>query len=90
MAAKRTHDVVATVGKYTDAGGAEKKRYANVGSAFTDDQGRVSIKLDTVPVTPEWSGWLSLYPVESRKESRPQREERPPSTREPEQDDIPF
>ncbi len=61
MASKYTHDVVATTGEYTNGQGEKKKEYTNVGKAFTDDQGRVSIKLKTVPVGPEWSGWLSLY-----------------------------
>jgi len=96
MAAKRTHDVVATVGRYKDQSGEEKKRYVNVGSAFTDEQGRISIKLETVPVTPDWSGWLSLYPVKDKEQRQerpsnrpPARPERPEAT-EPEDDDIPF
>lgn len=64
MSSKRTHDVVATVGKYKTRSGEEKKRYLNVGSAFTDEQGRVSILLNAVPTAgADWSGWLSLYPV---------------------------
>ena len=55
-----THKVVATVGTYVKDG-QEKKRYLTVGAGFTDDQGRQSIKLDALPVHPEWSGWLSLY-----------------------------
>jgi len=58
---KKTHDLVATVGKHTDNQGNEKKRYHKCGSAFTDDQGRLSIKIDGVPVGNEWSGWISLY-----------------------------
>jgi hypothetical protein len=68
---KRTHDVVATVGEYTDREtGQKKKRFVNVGAAFTDPDGRVSIKLETVPVGPDWSGWLSLYPVKEREPAR--------------------
>ncbi len=66
MPSKRTHDVVATIGTYKDATGAEKKRYINVGSAFTSEDGNLSIKLDAVPVSPEWSGWLSLYVPKER------------------------
>lgn len=66
MASQRTHDVSATIGEYKDGQGNTKKRYINVGSAFTDEQGRVSIKLDAVPVNPEWSGWLSLYEVRDK------------------------
>lgn len=64
--AKKVFDAVATVGKYTDKQGNEKKRYTNVGAAFEDDQGRLSIKLETIPVGPEWSGWISLYPPKER------------------------
>jgi hypothetical protein len=60
--AQYTHDAVATTGEYTNRDGEKKKEYTNVGKAFTDDQGRVSIKLKCIPVGPEWSGWVSLYP----------------------------
>lgn len=72
MPSRRTHDVVATTGEYTDHSGEKKKRYSNCGSAFTDDQGRISIKLDLVPVTPDWSGWLSLCPIEDKQQRQQQ------------------
>ena len=62
MSNKYSHDIVATVGSYVDNSGQEKKRYQKVGAAFSDDEGRVSLKLDAVPCSPDWSGWLSLYP----------------------------
>ncbi len=62
MSSTYTHDAVATVGEYTNNAGEKKKRFVNVGKVFTDDQGRVSIKMETIPVGPAWSGWLSLYP----------------------------
>ena len=40
MASKKTHDAVATIGSYKDRDGNEKKRYVNVGSVFTDEDGR--------------------------------------------------
>jgi len=93
MASQRTHDVVATVGTYKKDG-EEKKRYANCGSAFTDDQGRISIKLDTIPVSPDWSGFLSLYPVENNRQhpqaERPRQQQRTQSQPPMENDDIPF
>lgn len=80
MASKRTHDVAAAVGSY-EKNGEQKKRYANLGSAFTDEEGRVSIKLDTVPCSPDWNGWLTLFPIKKREGSKPP---------EPNDDDIPF
>lgn len=98
--AQYTHDVVATIGEYTDRQtGEKKKQYLTVGKAFTDDSGRISIKVAALPVGPDWSGWLSLYPAESRPaHNRPQ--ERQPARPAPAQeaardqvmieDEIPF
>ena len=62
MPAKYTHDVVATIGEYKDRQtGETKKRFLNVGKAFTDDDGGISLKLDCIPSGPEWSGWFRLY-----------------------------
>lgn len=96
MASSPTHDIVATIGEYTDRQtGQKKKRYATCGKAFTDDEGRVSLKLDVIPVSPSWSGWLSLYPVE-RQAPRQAPDPRPAATAAPPPDDpdedeeIPF
>ena len=70
-----THDIVGTVGEYTDNNGDTKKRYQKCGIAFTDDQGRLSLKLEAMPVTPDWSGWLSLYP--KKEYDAPQRQNGP-------------
>jgi hypothetical protein len=90
MASRKTHDAVATVGTYKDRNGNEKKRYINIGSVFTDDEGRQSLKLDSVPVTPEWSGWVSFYEPKEREASSQQ--ERPVAQNYKDGDggDIPF
>jgi hypothetical protein len=58
---RKKYDAVATVGKYTDKEGNEKKRYVTIGAVFEDNQGRISLKLDAMPCSPEWSGWVSFY-----------------------------
>lgn len=105
--AKATNKIVATVGTYKDRQtGEEKKRYLTVGTEFTDDQGRRSLKIDAMPVSPEWSGWLSLYPLDedrqqgtrqkfqgdgrSERKPAPKREEEAPMSEGMEDDDIPF
>lgn len=70
-----THDIVATIGEYTTSNGEKRKRYLTCGKAFTDDQGRVSLKLEAIPCAPEWSGWLSLYPADKDRQ-RPAPENR--------------
>ena len=95
MASSPTHDVVATIGEYTDGQGQKKKRYHTCGKCFTDDQGRQSIKLDAIP-GPGWSGWLSLYPIEKQAprqqpDPRQQRQSNAaPADETQEDDDIPF
>lgn len=87
---KQFKKVVATVGKYTDANGQEKNRYVTVGRAFIRDDKSVSIKVDSMPVGPEFSGWLNLYDLdEDRQGQAPARAAPAPS---PAADDteLPF
>ena len=65
---KQFKKVVATVGKYTDANGQEKNRYVTVGKAFIRDDKSVSIKVDAMPVGPEFSGWLNLYDLDEDRQ----------------------
>jgi len=93
--ARPTHDIVATLGEYTAADGTKKKRYHPCGKAFTNEKGQVSLKIDAMPCSPEWSGWLSLYPVkdEQRPDPRPVQRSMPPAPAAdgPDEDeDIPF
>lgn len=78
-----THDIVATTGTYKNANGEEKKRYTKCGAAFTDDQGRISLKLDAFPCSPDWSGWLSLYDKDrdNNRGPAPQQPQRQPMRR---------
>lgn len=59
MATKK-YDAVATIGKYTDSQGNEKKRYLNVGVVMETEHG-LSLKLECVPTNPEWTGWISFF-----------------------------
>ena len=74
MASHKKYEAVATVGEYTDRNGDKKKRYQNVGTVFENEDGRLSLKLDAIPVGPEWSGWISFFEPKSRdgQESRQQ------------------
>jgi len=66
---KKTHNVVATIGEYTDYGdGKTKKRRTVIGALFTNDRGEMSIKFDTMPVGNLWNGWANLFEVERDEE----------------------
>jgi hypothetical protein len=77
------YDVVATVGTYKDSNGQEKKRYLNVGKVFEHDKGGFTIKLESLPVGPEWSGWLSLFEPKQNAQEKPSSPVR-------DRDDVPF
>ena len=49
---------------YTNKQGEEKKKYINIGTIFTYDDGGQSIKMDTIPLG--WDGKAAIY---DRKES---------------------
>jgi hypothetical protein len=80
MAGSVTHTVKAVVKRP----GTDKPQYVTVGRATTDDQGRISVYLDTLPRDmANWTGWLNLFPVEP---GRPTRAVPDVS----DEDDIPF
>jgi len=58
-------DVVARGGEYQDREGNTKVRWINCGSMFKNSEGKVSIKIDSIPVG-EWDGWLSLFDPKQR------------------------
>lgn len=76
-------DVVARGEEYQDRNGNQKVRWINCGAMFKNNEGKVSIKLDSLPVN--FDGWLSLFDPKPRKEAAPQTENPAPFD-----DDLPF
>ena len=87
---KQFKKVVATVGKYTDANGQEKNRYVTVGRAFIREDKSVSIKVDAMPVGPEFSGWLNLYDLDEDRQGQAPARAAPAPAPAPVDDDLPF
>lgn len=57
----KRYDAVATLGEYVDRQSGEKrKRYASIGTVFANDEGKLTLKLDLVPIVPGWSGYVRL------------------------------
>jgi len=62
MKSRVKYEAVATIGRYKDrTTGGERKHYQKVGTVFESEDGRLSLKLDTLPVGPQWSGYLSFF-----------------------------
>ena len=87
---KQFKKVVATVGKYTDANGQEKNRYVTVGRAFIREDKSVSIKVDSMPVGPEFSGWLNLYDLDEDRQGQAPARAAPAPAPAPVDEDLPF
>lgn len=86
---KKIKKAVATVGKYTDRNGQEKTRYLTVGGLFKREDGSACMKLDTVPVGPDFNGWINFYDLddqEQKPQQAPQQQPDPAGI----DDDIPF
>lgn len=61
MASKYYGDLVFSTGEY-EKDGETKKRWSKAGAVFRDDEtGSISIKLEAVPATPDWSGWMRIF-----------------------------
>ena len=69
---EKIKDAIAVVGEY-NKGGEIKKRYKNVGALFQRDDGSFSMKLESLPLSADWNGWLNFYePYGQRKNQEQQ------------------
>jgi len=105
MKSRIKYEAVATIGKYKDRQtGEEKKQFLKVGTVFESEDGRLSLKLDAVPCSPDWSGFISFYepkprdgqqarqatPAEERRLSRGMPPAPAPVSGDDDDEDIPF
>lgn len=103
MKSRIRYEAVATIGKYKDRQtGEEKKQFLKVGTVFESEDGRLSLKLDAVPCSPEWSGFISFYepkPRDGQQARQPLPADRqqsrgmppaPAAASDHDDDDIPF
>lgn len=79
------YEAVATIGEYKDRNGETKKRYVNIGKVFENEKGQLSLKLDTIPVDPNWSGWVSFYEPKERQDQGRDRTPQDAYKKQPEQ-----
>jgi hypothetical protein len=74
---KATHDIMMSIGEYTDPGtGKKKKRYTKIGTQFMSDEGHISQVFFAKPNfrfnrDGYQESWLKLFPIE-KKEQQPQ------------------
>jgi hypothetical protein len=88
MASKYSHDVC--FGQPIKD--SDKKRWIKIGAAFTDEQGRLSIKLDCVPlgVDPARGCWLSLFEAKPRESGQTEHGAAKANAYQSDGGDVPF
>lgn len=85
---KKVYDAVVVVGEYEDRKtGQTKKQYRTVGAVLQNDEGRLSLKLEMVPLV-NFNGWINFY--EPREKEQKPAEQPRQQEQEPFSDEIPF
>jgi len=57
------------VSAHIPTNGTKDSHYIRVGAAFTDDEGRIVIKIDSLPLpNSNWQGWLNIFPLDKIQE----------------------
>lgn len=89
----RTHTLHGTTREWTDESGKRHKIRIEVGAIFLSKGGRMVVKVDAIPLTKEWSGWLAVEPcapaLPPGRRVSPGMPPPPPQSDEP-PDDQPF
>ena len=58
--ARKIGKITADVGSYQGQDGQEKTRWSYCGTMF-ENNGKLSCKMETFPVGPDWSGWFRIF-----------------------------
>lgn len=68
MATKKVKVLKAANGTY-EINGEEKTRWVTIGALFKNDEGKTSMKIDSMPVGGTWDGWVQMFnPEEPKRE----------------------
>ena len=86
MAMCRIKKLVATTGE-TPQG---KKTYQTMGYMFKDENDRVSLKIDCIPTSPNWSGWVNVYDLDTEKAKQAARQPEAQQSYDSFDEDTPF
>lgn len=69
---KKRYTLLATVSEWTDpATGKRCRRTAQIGTVFESPNGRLSMKLELLPLIPGWSGFVAFKDATSAESSTP-------------------
>lgn len=84
------HEILGDACAFIPGSNGAKNRYMKIGVAMKDHQGRMSLKLDTLPLSgSSWEGWINIFPRQDGRDKAVTEGVRARAFDEPD-DDIPF
>jgi len=67
---KKQYDVKFAAREYSTSDGARKTYWSQHGSMWIDDNGSITIKMDSIPVGETWKGYLKAFPSKPREQQQ--------------------
>jgi hypothetical protein len=65
---KKQFDIKYAARDYQTSDGSRKTYWSQHGSMWIDDNGSVTIKLDSIPVGEKWTGYMKAFPTKPREQ----------------------
>ncbi len=71
---KKQFDLKFAARKYTTAEGQERTYWSTHGSVWVDDEKQsITVKIDSLPVSPNWEGYMRAFPSKPRENQQKQK-----------------
>jgi hypothetical protein len=65
---KKQYDIKFAAREYQNSNGEKKTYWSQHGSMWIDDNGSITIKIDSVPVAEKWNGYMKAFPTKPREQ----------------------
>jgi hypothetical protein len=65
---KKQFDIKYAARDYQTSDGSRKTYWSQHGSMWIDENGSVTIKLDSIPVGEKWTGYMKAFPTKTREQ----------------------
>lgn len=65
---KKQFDIKFAAREYQTSDGNRKTYWSQHGSMWIDDNGSITIKIDSIPVSEKWQGFLKAFPHRPREQ----------------------
>lgn len=65
---KKQFDIKYAARDYQTSDGSRKTYWSQHGSMWIDDNGSVTIKLDSIPIGEKWTGYMKAFPSKPREQ----------------------